>query len=267
MRKKLKLLVSVFVLLVIFFNFNFIKAKVYPIINEIGEIIMLKKVDTFKTMETEKLIIKYDTDENTAKLVAETLEDKYDSVAKDFNYISDEKKIIIIYEDGEKLNENTNLRKGNPPMGVYVYNTVSVLSPNNWINDDDNLETIFKEEGPMVHEFTHLIVDEIGRGNFPIWFTEGISLYMEYDKNGYEWGSNLDMEDETIYNVKNLTENFYELDEFKAYRKSFEYVKGFVDEYGFDKLNEILIELGEGTSFDEAHKKVIGKDVEEIYVY
>ncbi|MCT4594314.1 MAG: peptidase MA family metallohydrolase [Anaeromicrobium sp.] len=266
MRRRAKLLVSLILLIVVLVNFNFIKVKIYPIINKIGEIIMLKKVDTFKTMETEKLIIKYDTDEDAAKLVAQTLEEKYDSVAKDFNYTSEEKKIIIIYEDGEKLNENTNLRKGNPPMGVYVYNTVSVLSPNNWIKDEENLETIFKEDGPMVHEFTHLIVDEIGRGNFPIWFTEGISLYMEYDKNEYIWKANLDDEDEVIYNVKNLTENFHQLDEFKAYKRSFEYIKGFVDEYGFNKLNEILIELGEGRSFNEAHRRVIGKNVEEIYV-
>ena len=43
----------------------------------------------------------------------------------------------------------------------------------------------------FVHELTHLVVDDLAGGNFPVWFTEGSALYMEYMLLGYEWGRDL----------------------------------------------------------------------------
>jgi len=41
-------------------------------------------------------------------------------------------------------------------------------------------------ENTALHEMVHLFTDDLGKGNFPTWFTEGVSWYFEYKINGYE---------------------------------------------------------------------------------
>lgn len=265
MKRKIIILSILIFVMTLFFNFNYFKVKANPLLNEIGHKIILKKVDTFNVIEREKLIIRFDTEEKIAHLVINELEDKYNNILDRFNYDYNEKTSIIIYKNGDLLNKHANFKKGNPPMGAYLYKTLIILDPNKWIKKDENFHLEFIQNGPIVHEFTHLIVDKICKGNYPTWFTEGIALYMEYEINGYEWGEKLHPKDQFIYNIDNLTHKFHNLDEYKAYRKSFENIKGFVDEYGLDNLNKIMILLGEGHTFNKAHKKVLNKEVSEIY--
>ncbi|TZE80868.1 hypothetical protein [Calorimonas adulescens] len=100
-------------------------------------------------------------------------------------------------------------------------------------------------------ELTHLIVDDIAKGNYPVCFTEGVALLEEYRINGFMWGDSLDGDDHP-YKVEELTSSFNYLDAEKAYRRSFEIVKGISDEKGFTAVLDVIKYLGEGKSFPSA---------------
>lgn len=103
----------------------------------------------------------------------------------------------------------------------------------------------------MLHELVHLFTDHIGNGNFPMWFTEGVSLYFEYMVDGYEWGKGLVFTATDTYTIKELSGNFYNLNQYRAYTQSFRLVKNMVEDNGLGKLIDIIESLGKGHNMDE----------------
>lgn len=246
-------------------NMEDIKVRVYPLLRGIQHELIIFNTKTFNIRETKNFIIRYETeDKEVIDLVAKAAENKYQEVNEVFNYSPKEKSIIIVYNDPQKLMENSNLNQGKPPMGVYYASTIQIINPRYWISEDQDMEDIFINEGPMVHEYTHLVVDDIAKGNYPLWFTEGLALYQEYLQTGYEWGKDLRYP-EKPYSVDKLTKNFGDLDEILAYKRSFQLVKGLAEREGLESLSQLLRELNKGRTFEEAHKRVFGKSINEIY--
>lgn len=263
---------KVFLLLVLGFALFFgvlpietLKVGLYPLFREVQYRIITYRTRDFGVRETEHFIIKYQTkDDEVVDLIAEASERYYDDVSRLLDYYPKKKTTVIVYDDPAKLMKNTNLRQGKPPMGVYYASTVQILSPRLWVPENEDMGEVFLNEGPMVHEFAHLLVDDLAKGNYPLWFTEGIALYQEYVHTGYEWGKDLEFEG-SPYTVGQLTENFHQLDEMLAYKRSFEMMKHMVATYGPDELNKVLRALGRGKNFSDVHREVFGKEVETIY--
>lgn len=246
-------------------NFQSIKVQVYPLLRELQHEIIIYKTKDYHIKETEHFIIKYEKyDKEMIDLVAKAAEEKYIEVTKMFEYTPKDKITVIVYDDAQKLMKNTNLEQSKPPMGVYYASTIQILSPRLWVPSDQNMEDVFLNQGPMVHEVTHLLVDDLARGNYPLWFTEGMALYQEYVQTGYEWGKNLNY-DGAPFTVEQLTNDFGSLNEMLAYKRSFELVRSLAEREGFEKLNQLLRELKKGESFENAHQLVYGRSVNSIY--
>ncbi|HZK57256.1 MAG TPA: hypothetical protein VFD17_03005, partial [Clostridia bacterium] len=156
-----------------------------------------------------------------------------------------------VYNNADLMMKTTMLRRGDPPIGVYYGDSVHILNPELWAEKSEGLEYIFCNKGPMLHELVHLFTDHIGNGNFPMWFTEGVSLYFEYLVDGYEWGKGILFTDTNTYTIKELNNNFYGLNQYRAYTQSFRLVKNMVDSYGLDKLIDTITLLGEGHNMNE----------------
>jgi len=246
-------------------NFQIVKVHVYPLLRELQHEIIVYKTKDYHIKETEHFIIKHEKyDEEMIDLVAKAAEEKYIEVTKMFEYTPKDKITVIVYDDAQKLMQNTNLEQSKPPMGVYYASTIQILSPRLWVPSDQNMEDIFLNQGPMVHEVTHLLVDDLARGNYPLWFTEGMALYQEYVQTGYEWGENLNY-DGAPFTVEQLTNDFSSLNEMLAYKRSFELVRSLAEREGFEKLNQVLRELKKGESFENAHQLVYGRSVNSMY--
>lgn len=222
-----------------------------PMIRVAENKIILYRTDSFKEIETDNFIIRYeDIDEEILDLIIDTAEDKYGQIAPLFKYERDEKVLMVVYNNYDSFVETAMLGKGNPPMGAYYGDSIHIANPELWVKGKENLEHSFYYEGPILHELVHLFTDHEGGGNFPIWFTEGISLYFEYMIDGYEWGFELAPE-EVDFTMDELTNNFNNLDAYKAYTRSFRLVKAFVDDHGFGKLMTVIDSLGRGVRLDE----------------
>ncbi|QEK13491.1 hypothetical protein FQB35_15145 [Crassaminicella thermophila] len=248
-KRNILVLLLIFIMFTGIFYFNDVKVHVYPLLRKIQHELILYKTKDYKVRETEHFLIRYNIeDEETINLVEKASEQYYQQVCDMFHYYPKDKTTVIVYNDPSELMKNASLKQEKPPMGVYFASTIQILSPKLWIPQNEDIEDIFMNEGPMVHEFTHLLVDDLAKGNYPLWFTEGLALYQEYAQTGYEWGKDLSFEGKP-YTVKQLTEEFMNLDEMLAYKRSFELVKDIVDTQGFEHLNELLKDLGKGKDY------------------
>ncbi|AOT70543.1 peptidase MA family metallohydrolase [Geosporobacter ferrireducens] len=248
------------------FHVGALKTFFYPHLRELQYQWILFKTRDYQAIETENFVIRYDQeDQEVIDLVAEASEKHYEEMVDMFNYRPERKTVVILYNDPAALMTNSNLGKGKPPMGVYYASTVQLLSPRLWVNEHEDMREVFLNEGPMVHEFTHLLVDDMAKGNYPLWFTEGMALYQEYVQTGYEWGKDLRYPEDRPYTLQQLTEEFGNLDEMLAYKRSFEIVRDIIENHGFEGMKQVLESLGSGKTLSAAKREAFKEDVLKIY--
>lgn len=123
---------------------------------------MLKSLDGYKTIETTHFTIYFKEDErNIGVITGDIIEEHYDEICSYFNHYPAGDIPIIIYKNGKDLMDTVKIKGDNlsAPLGVYYSGTINLLSPNAWI-EKGNLIEEYKNTTPVVHEFTHLIVDE-----------------------------------------------------------------------------------------------------------
>ncbi|HZK25538.1 MAG TPA: hypothetical protein VFC74_09180 [Oscillospiraceae bacterium] len=144
-------------------------------------------------------------------------------------------------------------------LGVYIAETIIILSPQAWEWEQPSLrEAVFARQGPLVHEYTHFLLDQSAQGNYPRWFSEGLAQYVEFQVLGYEWleaGSSLA---NPLYSLQELTRQFDHLpNQALAYRQSLSMVS-FLAARGDTGLNRLITLLGQGKHFDAAVAQVYG---------
>ncbi|WIV12509.1 peptidase MA family metallohydrolase [Proteiniborus sp. MB09-C3] len=245
------------------YHFELLQVSFYPMVKHIEKARVLKYTEDFKTFETEYFIIRYEKeDEEYAKLTGSIADKYYESICDMYKYYPSSKSDIIIYSNEKDFLENLKFDKGNTPIGVYYSGTINILSPKIWINDTENLNEIYEFNGPVIHEFAHLLIDDITRGNYPMWLTEGLALYTEYKTTGFEW-QNYDTVDYKV-TLDDLDKRFDDINQALAYRKSFEVVKGISDEWGFEKLRHMLDILGEGSNINQSARAVLKTNLFEL---
>ncbi|MTI93924.1 MAG: hypothetical protein FH749_00340 [Firmicutes bacterium] len=108
------------------------------------------------------------------------------------------------------------------------------------------------EQAVLVHELAHHYVHELSRGNYPVWYSEGLAQLAEWSLTGYLWFDVNENYTYYKYNVSELDENFYGLDsQASAYRRAFE-VARFLSDLDGQANYKILKELAAGKNFPAA---------------
>ncbi|MGB9679562.1 MAG: peptidase MA family metallohydrolase [Minisyncoccia bacterium] len=258
-KKKLTVFILSFIFVVLIFISSNTISTLYPIYKSYNKTRIEDNVKNYKTLESEHFIVKYEgNNDDIAKLVILIGEKHYIGVVNDLGFEPINKSLIIVYNNPDKMNRDFSLAKGESAMGLYFNGVISIENPYLWIGSKDNIEEVFEKEGPIVHEFTHLIVDDIAKGNYPVWFTEGVALLEEYRQNGFEWGKDLSYKG-LPYNLEQLTNNFNSLDESLAYKRSYEILKAITDRYGIEAVKNILFDLGKGDNLSDSFYKITGE--------
>jgi len=120
----------------------------------------------------------------------------------------------------------------------------------------------------LVHELTHLVVHQATfspYGQLPIWLDEGLAMYNEgeLDPVFSSYLQEAILEDKLI-SVRSLCSPFSAETE-KAclsYAQSYSLVEYLLDNYGQDKMLELLTILKQGSTYDEALTEVYGFDID-----
>lgn len=211
--------------------------------------------DNFLSVKGEKCEVFYTTEDNDyIKMIVGMTDIYYPILMKEFGCETEKEVDIIVYPTREMLGEVVGLSGKQIPMGAYYGGVINVLSPRLWIGEEDQSVMIdrFLEEGPIVHELVHLVLDKKLKGNYDIWFTEGVALYYEKKYTGFEWREDLKQKSKaiTIYDLENHFEN---LREAEAYRKSYDIIAEIVEKKGEQGLHTMIENMCRGIAFQEIY--------------
>jgi hypothetical protein len=217
----------------------------------------------FMEYQTEHFTIKYrPEDENIIRETANMFEKSYEAIAKEYNYSVEEKTVVIIYKDQNEFWSYQSSIQGQAVMGLYNMGTIHVLSPNAYQDQKENPMEFFKNNGPVLHEYVHKVVDELTGGNIELWITEGLALYEEYNIDNTEWAAGYEYE--RYFDSQEMREGFMYADEVQSYRQSFDMVKYLIDSYGMEKMQLLFAELKSGSGTDQAFLKIYGVSADEF---
>ena len=173
---------------------------------------------------------------------------------------------LVLVPDQASLKQVFGWGEGTGALGVYMSDTIMILSPRawDWYDEDKRLE-VFSQQAPLVHEYTHFVLDLRTKGNYTRWFSEGLSQLMEYNILGFEWleaGSSLS---DSKYTLDELDRSFDSLpSDALAYRQSLSMITYLESLQGIEGLNELIEQLSKGIPFYRALQQVYGLDRSEF---
>lgn len=244
------------------------KMWIYPLAQEITKAYASYKLEDLNTKESEHFIVKYhDMDKAVVPMVIAAAEQAYKPVTKSIGVAPAGKSTIVIMANRREMQKNFGWSADQSAMGVYWAGMIQILSPHVWVNGDNlALKTEdFIKNGPMAHEFTHLVVDSFARGNYPRWFTEGIAQYQEYKLNDYQWITPTNSLQQKLFTIAELEKDFDGLpNQALAYRQSFIAVRYIYEVYGEESVQAILQELSRGRTLRMAIKSVLHMDYQQF---
>jgi len=142
---------------------------------------------------------------------------------------------------------------GHTAAGAYLGGTLSVLAG----ASEGELYRV------LVHELTHLFVDELARGGSPRWLSEGLAQLLEDELAGSLSVVPLEItwpppDSRSWQPLDALFADPRRQDE--AYLRSLVVASRLVEELGHDGLTAVLEHMGRGMSFAGAFKRVTGRD-------
>jgi hypothetical protein len=120
----------------------------------------------------------------------------------------------------------------------------------------------------LVHELTHLVVHQATfspYGQLPVWLDEGLAMYNEGELDSVfrSYLAEAIVEDKLI-SVRSLCSPFsaYSDKASLSYAQSYSLVEYLLDNYGQDKMLNLLAILRQGSTYDEALTEVYGFDID-----
>jgi len=208
--------------------------------------------DGFEQIATQHFIIKYHpADEPYLEMVGSSAESAYHRVSALLGQKPRGQVSITIYPDSESLAASFGWDKDEKALGAYWAGAIRILSPRVWV-DSLNPQKQFDREGPLTHELAHLLVDEITYGNYNRWWTEGVAQFVEKKLNRFEFSKPAGVVQPEFYSLQEMEKYFDKLNQPLVYWQSLKVVEFIADNYGEDKIWQILSSLSEGKNMTQA---------------
>ena len=116
-----------------------------------------------------------------------------------------------------------------------------------------------------VHELAHILLNQAVNGNpIPRWFNEGLAVYYSGEK-AFASGSLISkaLVTKSIIDLTDIDDvlTFYSNKAQLAYQESYLAVSYLFEQYGKEKVKEIISELGKGLPLDQALLNIIGMEM------
>ena len=120
----------------------------------------------------------------------------------------------------------------------------------------------------IAHELTHLVVHQVTfnpYNHIPIWLDEGLAMMSEGELGSeFEGAIFRAMSENTLISIRSLASPFsaYANESILSYAESYKAVEYLINEYGREKMLELLNTFHQGSGYDEALMKVYGFDTD-----
>lgn len=245
-----------------------VRAVSYNLLREINKCQVYLKTWDWNTLRSNNFILKFeDEDALVAKLVMEIAEEIFEPINEALAYKPQEQVLMVMYPTKASLNKSFGWDADENAMGVYWAGTIRILSPLAWVDETESLATEFRAQGPIAHEYAHLVVDYMTKGNYTRWLTEGIAQYLERELTGFAFAAQAVEEKEQLYTFQQMTKEFDNLpDQSLAYYQSLAAIDYYVERYGFENLVSLLEDLGKGKSLSQTFLDNTGQSIESFEV-
>ncbi len=170
------------------------------------------------------------------------------------------------------------------PINIYIYASAqdlqgSLIFPQEWTGGvaftNYNIIAIGISPGnlewglrAMAHELTHNVVNQVvfnPYGKLPVWLDEGLAMYAEGPLTAQFSGSlQRAISNNTLISVRSLASPFSAHTEksLLSYAQSYSLVDYLIDWYGPGEMLELLNTFKQGSTYDNALKKVYGFDMD-----
>ena len=226
----------------------------------------------YLVLEGEYFRVKFreDAEIAAASLVLETAESIYTPVNQILQYQPTHKVLIIMYPTEADLARCFGWPADQSALGVYWAGTVRVLSPHAWaVTETGKLDVHqFQRRGPMAHEYTHYVIDQMTAGNYPRWFTEGMAQWVEAELTDFTL-ENPFREEKTkenfaarLYPLAQMDHQFDRLpDQLLAYWESWMAIKFIQAEFGTEYVSALVTELSQGHNLEYVLQQVLAMDL------
>ena len=209
----------------------------------------------------------YEDAYSTATFAADALEQAYDVITGQLNYVLQQPIPVFVYNSPNDF-QQTNITGGIIPEAVGGF--TEAFKKRMVIPFGGSYEEF---RHVLHHELTHAVVYDMIYGNMfasllsrqrlfnlPLWYAEG---YAEYSSRyGWDYFSDMYVRDATINGY--LAPPEY-LNGFLAYKEGQSLIKYIADTYGEQKLGEILKKGKVYLTMGKALKEAIGKDEKELW--
>lgn len=217
----------------------------------------------YNTLEGDQFTIRFlDSDQEIAPYILDMAEDYYRTVADLLGCPETFRGRIplVLYPDADSLARSFGQKGDKRAVGVYWAGSIRLLSPEVWTDAGSNGDLVrarFREEGPLAHEITHLIIDFRTRGNYSRWFTEGMAQFVEREITGFTLDEPSPSQ-KALRLSPRLVEAAFDSAKHQlyAYWRSLGAVDFLMDNYGLDTMKSLLKELAKGEPFDKTFLKV-----------
>lgn len=199
-----------------------------------------------------RFVVSYDAGSTTtlAREILDTLEDAYNQVGSDLSHFPTARIPVILY-----TKKDYRVVTAGPDWSGGLYDGKIRLP----VGGATDLTPQLK--GVLFHEYSHVVVQELTRGNIPTWLNEGIA-----ELQGRRLFNHPMAELGRVAKSGNpvstdfLTKPFIGMDTRQAglaYQESYALVNFMVQSYGWHKVREILLLLGSGEKIEGAVGKAL----------
>jgi hypothetical protein len=183
------------------------------------------------------------------------------SLANEFDVQVDEPVSIVIYNSHEEL--MSILQESSAEWtGAVNFGKTGVIAIG--LGSESWMDKV------IPHELTHAVLNQVTQppfGEIPRWLHEGLAMRSE---GGSSWEEEMALEgaiaDNTLISLRVLNSPFADQREraILSYAESYSLVSFIIEEYGTDKLGELIAIFGRGAHYDDAMNEVFGVDMDGI---
>ena len=183
-----------------------------------------------------------DQDIDVSKDVASLLEQEYESITSNLDFTPTKKSTVNIYPNLFSFHAATNPAYQEWVVGVchtkpYSVSIVSPLNPGQVHTYDSMMKVV-------VHEFTHAIVHRLSNGKrLPLWLDEGVALYEAGQAPSFHKKAIAKKSD--LPSLSDLNSPTTDAQWNDVYRYSYTVVDYIIHEYGYEKLGDLIIGVGD----------------------
>lgn len=172
--------------------------------------------------------------------LAETLEENYSKITTDLKVDLDFKVKVHVYKDIDTFHKSTG-RSDAPDwvVGAAYGNDIQMVSPLN-PGGTHNYDSLIKV---VVHEFTHVVINNIASSGLmvPLWLHDGVAMYEAKQTDQlYEVGKWVKSNRIPSLDALESYGSYDTMSDNKVYPFSYTLVEYIINEYGIEKLNNLI---------------------------